>query len=93
MNKLIAIGMVLFLVGCSHSNPILKTEIKYEAITPPEALFFCPEIPELPTGDYTQRDVARTIVELYETSVTCKSSLNSVKAFIDQSKSIIEEQE
>lgn len=42
----------------------------------------CSEAPELPTGDYTQREVAEYIVRLESAHTDCQNNLRAVDSFL-----------
>lgn len=57
---------LLALTACFGS-----TETVYLTPTVPEELLGCPDAPAIPTGEYTQREVAIFTTRLAEAFVTC----------------------
>ena len=62
------------LMGCASPPPII--EIQKEQ--PPAALLTCPDAPAVPTGGYTQKDVALYVTKLYGAWDGCKKAIGDV---------------
>lgn len=71
--------LCLALMACSDPAP----EPIYLTPTIPEPLRSCPDVPDLPVGEYTQKDVAVYVVRLAETLVVCEATLEGVLEIID----------
>jgi len=69
------------LTACGAKPPITQIEIVRPVV--PVSLQTCAGMPELPTGDYTQKDVALFIAELADAHGDCESKLGSVMDVID----------
>ena len=74
--------LLLTLQGCA-SNPELKTLIVSPEI--PKQLLKCKDAPDVPTGSaFTQKDVSKYIVKLYESHEDCQGNLLSVKQLLQE---------
>lgn len=96
MNRILAIGAAalfsLSLAGCG-TNKTLVTEEKHIVVMPPEGLWDCPDVPEPPSGTYTQAEVADYILKLYQTHQICQDSIEEVRRYLVQAQKITEQVE
>lgn len=83
---LLVVGL---LAGCSNNKPTMIEE--HIVILPPENLWQCPEMPQLPDGAYTQKEVAKFILDLYEQNRICKESIKAVREYLIRAKELAEE--
>lgn len=81
--------LVGFLSACSNN----KTKVieKNVVIMPPGNLWQCPDMPKLPEGEYSQKNVAKFILELYEQNRICKESIKAVREYLIRAKELAEE--
>lgn len=81
MKKIILI--CLFLAGCNETQVLTTT--KYMVVHPAEAMYYCPVLKEFPDWrKLTDAQVAKTVLALYRNNLTCKSSIESIKEFLDK---------
>lgn len=81
MKKYLLIGTLL-LAGCNDQQVI--TTYRYMVVNPSEAMYICPVLKEFPNWKtLTDSQVAKTVTKLYQNNLTCKSSLDSIKQFLD----------
>jgi type IV pilus biogenesis protein CpaD/CtpE len=85
MKKILLIAAVLGLAACNSNDPAsLVTTYKYIVVHPDEAMFTCPILKTFPKWNtLTDAQVARVIGELYKNNITCKSSIESIRKFLD----------
>jgi hypothetical protein len=54
-------------------------------VKPDEALYYCPVLKKFPAWQtLTDKQVANTVLTLYKNNINCKSSLESIKKFLDE---------
>lgn len=81
MKKIILI--CLLLAGCNETQVLTTT--KYMVVHPAEAMYYCPVLKEFPDWrKLTDAQVAKTVLLLYKNNLTCKSSIESIKEFLDK---------
>ncbi len=88
MKKILLIAAALGLAACNPNDPAsLITTYKYVVVHPAEAMFECPVLKNFPKWQtLTESEVARIIATLYKNNITCKSSLVSIKKFLDDAQ-------
>jgi hypothetical protein len=88
MKKILLIAAVLGLAACNSNDPAsLVTTYKYIVVHPDEAQFYCPILEKFPRWQtLTESEIARIIAQLYKNNITCKSSLVSIKKFLDDAQ-------
>jgi hypothetical protein len=89
MKKIIAAAFVtLFLAGCNETQIVQTT--KYMVVHPSEAMYYCPVLKEFPHWKtLTDSQVAKTVLQLYKNNLTCKSSIESIRKFLNDSDVIM----
>ena len=81
MKKIILI--CLLLAGCNETQVLTTT--KYMVVHPAEAMYYCPVLKEFPDWrKLTDAQVAKTVLLLYKNNLTCKSSIESIREFLDK---------
>lgn len=81
MKKYLLIGTLL-IAGCNDQQVI--TTYKYMVVHPAESMYYCPVLNELPNWKtLTDAQVAKTVIALQKNNLTCKSSIESIKNFLD----------
>jgi hypothetical protein len=81
MKKIILI--CLLLAGCNETQ--ILTTTKYMVVHPAEAMYYCPVLKSFPDWNkLTDAQVAKTVLKLYQNNLTCKSSIESIKTFLEQ---------
>lgn len=90
MKKYLLIGTLL-LAGCNDQQQILTT-YKYMVVHPSESMYYCPVLKEFPNWKtLTDAQVAKTVITLQKNNLTCKSSIESIRKFLqDQEKRLRE---
>lgn len=84
----VVLFLPLILVGCGGVDKILATEEKHIVVMPPAAFWNCPGIPEPPSGDYTQAEVADYVLRAYQSHKVCENALQAVKEYLEQAQEI-----
>lgn len=89
MKYILFLGLLL-IAGCTSNDPQL-VQTKLEVVVPDDKLYNCPTLKKFPKADtLTDIQVSQTILELYKNNVTCKNSLESIKQYLDQAKTRLE---
>lgn len=85
MKKIILLSL-LILAGCNDNNQVL-TSYKYMVVHPSEAMYYCPVLEQFPNWKtLTDSQVAKLIVQLQKNNLTCKSSIESIKYFLNNAE-------
>lgn len=80
----LTIGLTILLTSCNDQSQVI-TSYKYMVVHPAEAMYYCPVLKEFPNWKtLTDAQVAKTVVKLQQNNLTCKSSMESIKAFLDK---------
>ena len=73
----------------NDQNQIL-TSYKYMVVHPDEAMYNCPVLKEFPNWKtLTDSQVAKVVVQLHKNNLTCKSSIESIRKFLDDADQTI----
>ena len=91
MKKICLAIVVVLAAGCSSMQERVVTVTKPVVVVPPESMFNCPDMPDIPGPGTTDVAVADYILELYETGKICKESLRDVRQFLIDAKKIADE--
>lgn len=82
--------VTLLLAGCNDQQVI--TTYRYMVVNPSEAMYNCPVLKEFPNWrTLTDAQVAKTVTTLYKNNLTCKSSMDSIKQFLDDQEKRLRE--
>lgn len=82
MKKIILIAALLMLAGCNDQQVI--TSYRYMVVHPDEAMYYCPVLKQWPKWNTLKdSEVAKVIVQLQKNNITCKSSIESIRTFLD----------
>ena len=85
MKKFILL-FALLLAGCNDTKQVVTT-YKYLVVHPDEAMYVCPVIKEFPNWKtLTDAQVAKLVVQLHKNNLTCKSSIESIRKFLNDAK-------
>ena len=88
MKKFLLLPLLL-LAGCNDQSQVVST-YKYLVVHPAEAMYYCPVLTKAPNWNtLTDSQVAKLIVQLQKNNLTCKSSIESIKKFLDDSDEIL----
>lgn len=83
MKKLLLLALLL--AGCNDTQQIV-TSYKYLVVHPDEAMYNCPVLKQFPDWKtLTDSQVAKTLVTLHKNNLTCKSSIESIRTFLNES--------
>jgi hypothetical protein len=84
MKKLLLLSTLL-LASCNETQVVQTT--KWAVVHPDEAMYYCPVLKQFPKWQtLTDKQVASTVLTLYKNNLTCKSSLDSIKKFLDEAE-------
>lgn len=85
MNKIVLV-FALLLASCT-TTPKVITQYQTIVVTPPDALYNCPNIKKIPNADtLTNQEVAVFIKTLYQYNKTCGINMDQIKKFVEQAK-------
>jgi hypothetical protein len=88
MKKIILLLIVISLAGCNETQ--IVSSYKHMVVHPSEAMYYCPILKEFPNWKtLTDSQVAKLIVQLHKNNLTCKSSIESIRNFLNESDSLI----
>ena len=90
MKKLLLFVISALLLTCCTTTQTI-THTNTIVVSPPDALFVCPDLPILPHGKVTDVQNGQFITGLAQTAIACKQELNNVKTAINNEKKIIED--
>jgi len=80
--------LCLILSSCTTTQTLIHTNTV--VITPPDSLFSCPPLPNLPAGPkVSDVDNANFTENLAQTAIGCKEELNTVHQAIQNEKQIV----
>lgn len=83
--KWFVLAFALLLAGCNDTKQIV-TSYKYMVVHPDEAMYNCPVLKNFPDWKtLTDAQVAKTVVQLHKNNLTCKSSIESIRKFLNDS--------
>jgi hypothetical protein len=86
MKKLLLLSSLL-LAGCNETEVVRS--YKYMVVHPDEAMYNCPVLKQFPDWKtLTDAQVAKTVVTLYKNNLTCKSSIESIRKFLNEADAI-----
>jgi hypothetical protein len=81
--------LALFMGGCS-STQMLTTKEQI-VILPSASMYNCPTLESFPKPDsLTDIQVAFLIVQLHKNNKICKNSIDSIKRYLEESKTTLE---
>ena len=89
MKKIIPLLIAVLLASCNSQEQIV-TSYKYMVAHPSEAMYYCPVVKQFPKWQtLTDAQVAKLLVQLQRNNLTCKSSIDSIRRFLDNADDII----
>lgn len=82
-----AIISIVFLAGCTTSQPQIVTRDNFIVVKPSESLYDCPAPPRPPrlTG-LRDSDVARYTAQLFQNNGRCHNSVRAIRTFIENAE-------
>jgi hypothetical protein len=94
MRIVILFILSLMVAGCASQNIPAVTPIvnKYHVILPPEGLYQCPTVSQLPKiKTLTDIQVGQTLVRYAQNNKICAASLASIKRYLNNAKKKFEQ--
>jgi hypothetical protein len=89
MKKYLIILFALLLTACNDSQQIITT-YRYMVVHPAESMYHCPVLKQFPEWKtLTDKEVAKTVLTLYKNNLTCKSSIESIRKFLNDADIIV----
>lgn len=89
MKLIIPLLVAALLAGCNSQEQIVTT-YKYMVVHPDEAMYNCPVLKNFPNWKtLTDAQVAKTVVQLHKNNLTCKSSIESIRKFLNNADQTI----
>jgi hypothetical protein len=83
MKKIILLVAVILLASCNDTKQVVTT-YRHMVVHPDEAMYYCPVVKHFPNWNtLTDSQVAKLIVQLHKNNLTCKSSIESIRKFLD----------
>lgn len=83
--KWFVLTFALLLAGCNEPQQVV-TSYKYMVVHPDEVMYYCPVLTKFPDWKtLTDSQVAKTVVQLHKNNLTCKSSIESIRKFLNDS--------
>jgi hypothetical protein len=77
--------LALLISGCNDQQ-VIQTS-KWMVVHPDEAMYHCPVLRQFPDWkNLTDSQVAKLIVQLHKNNITCKSSIDSIKTFLNDAE-------
>lgn len=74
----------ILLTSCNDQTQVI-TSYKYMVVHPAEAMYYCPVVKEFPNWKtLTDSQVAKLLVRLHQNNLDCKSSIESIRAFLNK---------
>jgi hypothetical protein len=85
--KILALCAGLLLAGCQTDQPTVITTNKFRVVIPPDAMWRCPQVTNLPDpAKLTDLQVAKLLEQLSETNSICRASIQQVKIYLKGAK-------
>jgi len=89
MKKIILLLAVVLLASCNDQTQVVTT-YRHMVVHPDEAMYYCPVVKEFPNWKtLTDSQVAKLVVQLHKNNLTCKSSIESIRKFLNDADKIV----
>jgi uncharacterized lipoprotein YajG len=89
MKKIILLLAVVLLASCNDQTQVVTT-YRHMVVHPDEAMYYCPVVKEFPNWKtLTDSQVAKLVVQLHKNNLTCKSSIESIRKFLNEADQIV----
>lgn len=73
-------------MAACNDTQVVQTS-KWMVVHPDEAMYYCPVLKKFPKWQtLTDKQVAEVLLTLYKNNVTCKSSIDSIRKFLDDAE-------
>jgi uncharacterized lipoprotein YajG len=93
MKKIILLLAVVLLASCNDQTQVV-TSYRHMVVHPDEAMYYCPVVKEFPNWKtLTDSQVAKLVVQLHKNNLTCKSSIESIRKFLNEADQIVKRAE
>ena len=93
MKKIILLLAVVLLASCNDQTQVVTT-YRHMVVHPDEAMYYCPVVKEFPNWKtLTDSQVAKLVVQLHKNNLTCKSSIESIRKFLNDADEIVKRAE
>jgi len=80
--------LALLVAGCNEQQVVQTT--KWMVVHPDEAMYYCPVLKQFPDWkNLTDSQVAKLIIQLHKNNITCKSSIDTIKTFLNNADDTI----
>lgn len=89
MKKIILLLAVVLLASCNDQTQVV-TSYRHMVVHPDEAMYYCPVVKEFPNWKtLTDSQVAKLVVQLHKNNLTCKSSIESIRKFLNDADKVV----
>lgn len=93
LTYLLTICATILLTSCNDQQQVIKS-YRYMVVHPAEAMYNCPVLKEFPNWKtLTDSQVAKTVLKLHQNNLTCKSSIESIRSFLNKEEKRLQNQE
>ena len=93
MKKVILLLAVVLLASCNDQTQVVTT-YRHMVVHPDEAMYYCPVVKEFPNWKtLTDSQVAKLVVQLHKNNLTCKSSIESIRKFLNEADQVVKRAE
>ena len=93
MKKIILLLAVVLLASCNDQTQVV-TSYRHMVVHPDEAMYYCPVVKEFPNWKtLTDSQVAKLVVQLHKNNLTCKSSIESIRKFLNDADKVVKRAE
>jgi uncharacterized lipoprotein YajG len=93
MKKIILLLAVVLLASCNDQTQVV-TSYRHMVVHPDEAMYYCPVVKEFPNWKtLTDSQVAKLVVQLHKNNLTCKSSIESIRKFLNEADQVVKRAE
>ena len=93
MKKIILLLAVVLLASCNDQTQVV-TSYRHMVVHPDEAMYYCPVVKEFPNWKtLTDSQVAKLVVQLHKNNCTWKSSIESIRKFLNDADEIVKRAE
>jgi len=93
MKKIILLLGVMLLASCNDTQQVVTT-YRHMVVHPDEAMYYCPVVKEFPNWKtLTDSQVAKLVVQLHKNNLTCKSSIESIRKFLNEADQVVKRAE
>lgn len=93
MKKVILLLSVVLLASCNDQTQVVQS-YRHMVVHPDEAMYYCPVVKQFPKWNtLTDSQVAKLIVQLHKNNLTCKSSIESIRKFLNEADQVVKRAE